>query len=174
MTVYPPLKYKCLVDDAVAPEPQFTGDAGFDLHANRVIADDLDIMKRMFAATGKVSFKEDFRRIAFGTGIAIEIPFGYVGLVCSRSGLACKQGLIVANQPGVVDSGYRGEIIVCLMALPMDPDSEPVQSDTYRLIKKNDRIAQLLVVPDSHGAVIKVKDFTSSDRGTGGFGSTGK
>ncbi len=99
------------------------------------------------------------------TGIAIEIPDGYAGLVCARSGLASKQGLAPANKVGVIDSDYRGELIVALHN----------HSDTFGSVHPGDRIAQLLIVPVLSPEFIFVQEdeISGTDRGTGGFGSTG-
>lgn len=101
------------------------------------------------------------------TGIRLELPTGYVGLVHSRSGFA-KKGIIVANAPGVIDAGYRGEIGVILMNLSGWPIG----------IYKGDRIAQLIIqkLPKIKLQLVNAKDFNASDtteRGTAGFGSTG-
>ena len=98
------------------------------------------------------------------TGIAVAIPEGHAGLVAPRSGLAARSGISVVNGPGVVDAGYRGEIKVILI----NHGSEPV---TFR---RGDRIAQLVIVPVAQPELIEVSELPESDRGTGGFGSTGK
>lgn len=97
------------------------------------------------------------------TGIAVAIPPGYAGLVAPRSGLAARSGIGIVNAPGVVDSGYRGEISVILINL----GSEPVA------IGRGDRIAQLLVVPVATPEFEVVEGLGETDRGVGGFGSTG-
>ena len=99
------------------------------------------------------------------TGIAIEIPDGYVGLVCARSGLALKRGLAPANKVGVIDSDYRGELIVALHN----------HSDTCSMIQPGDRIAQLLIVPilSPEFVFVQKDEISGTDRGSGGFGSTG-
>lgn len=98
------------------------------------------------------------------TGLAVAIPPGHAGLVLPRSGLASSQGLTLANAPGLIDSGYRGEVTIAVVNL--DP-KEKVE------IRKGDRIAQLLVVP--HGVVepMAVDELPDTGRGSGGFGSTG-
>ncbi len=98
------------------------------------------------------------------TGLAVAIPVGHAGLVLPRSGLASRQGLTLANAPGLIDAGYRGEIIVAVVNL--DP-VEPVE------IRKGDRIAQLLVVPFAEVEPAEVAELPPSKRGEGGFGSTG-
>ena len=99
------------------------------------------------------------------TGIAIVIPDGYAGLVCARSGLASRQGLAPANKVGVIDSDYRGELIVALHN----------HSDTCSMIQPGDRIAQLLIVPilSPEFVFVQKDEISGTDRGSGGFGSTG-
>ena len=98
------------------------------------------------------------------TGIALEVPQGCAGLVYARSGLACKRGLAPANKVGVVDSDYRGEILVMLHNHGKVPQT----------IEHGDRIAQLLITPVLTPAYCQVSELTDTDRGIGGFGSTGK
>ena len=98
------------------------------------------------------------------TGIAMEIPNGYVGLVYARSGLSCKQGLAPANKVGVIDSDYRGNIIVALYN----------QSNEIRSVSEGDRIAQIIIQPVEQFE-FKVKGkLSDTTRGNGGFGSSGK
>ena len=98
------------------------------------------------------------------TGIAMELPRGYVGLVYARSGLACKQDLAPANKVGVIDSDYRGEFMVALHN----------HGSETRVIRHGDRIAQLVVTPILAPAFVETDSLSASDRGAGGFGSTGK
>ncbi|MBT8213098.1 MAG: dUTP diphosphatase [Acidimicrobiia bacterium] len=97
------------------------------------------------------------------TGVAVAIPAGFAGLVVPRSGLAARQGLSVVNGPGLVDSGYRGELRVILINL----GQEPIDID------RGDRIAQLMVVPVDAAEFVEVDELPDSSRGEGGFGSTG-
>lgn len=97
-------------------------------------------------------------------GFAMAVPDGYVGLVCPRSGLANRHGITVSNAPGVVDSGYRGEMIVLLT----NHGDQPVE------FIRGDRIAQLVVVPISWAQFKSVEHLATSERGTGGLGSTGR
>ncbi len=97
------------------------------------------------------------------TGVAVAIPEGYVGLVSPRSGLALRLGLGIVNTPGVVDSGYRGELAIILV----NHGSDPIE------IARGDRIAQLVVVPVASVEFDPVEELDDSDRGAGGFGSTG-
>ena len=104
------------------------------------------------------------QRMLISTGIAIAIPRGFVGLVHPRSGLAVKNGVALVNSPGTIDSGYRGEIKVCLINLdPSEAVTLPARS----------RIAQLLIQRVEHANFVEVEELGDSDRGTGGFGSTG-
>lgn len=98
------------------------------------------------------------------TGLAIEIPMGYAGLIYARSGLATKKGLAPANKVGVCDSDYRGEYIVVLH----NHSDKPVD------IEPNERIAQLVVTPFLSVEFKEVEELTSTERGAGGFGSTDK
>ena len=98
------------------------------------------------------------------TGIAVEVPEGYFMAIFARSGLATKEGLRPANCVGVVDSDYRGPVIVALHN----------DSDEIRCVKKGDRIAQLVVLPFIEWDMQEVKELNDTDRGSGGFGSTGK
>ena len=100
-----------------------------------------------------------------GTGIAVAIPEGYAGFVQPRSGLALRHGLGLVNSPGLVDSGYRGEIAVILVN--HDPDL-PVK------IERGDKVAQLVIVPVAHARLVECEDLPASARGFGGFGSTGR
>lgn len=97
------------------------------------------------------------------TGLAMMLPEGYVGLICARSGMACKMGLAPANKVGVIDSDYRGEFLVALY-------NHGAES---RTISHGDRIAQLVVVPVLHPVFEETDKLSETLRGTGGFGSTG-
>ena len=97
------------------------------------------------------------------TGLAMELPRGYAGLIYARSGLACKRGLAPANKVGVVDSDYRGEFIVAL-------HNHGAQAQT---ISTGERIAQLVVTPVLIPEYIEAENLSETSRGTGGFGSTG-
>ena len=104
-------------------------------------------------------------RVAVPTGWAVAIPQGMAGLVVPRSGNALRHGLTVANAPGLIDSGYRGELKVILVNL----GDQPVR------VEEGDRIAQLVVTPVATGSAVQVDDLPGSDgRGQGGFGSTGR
>jgi dUTP pyrophosphatase len=103
-------------------------------------------------------------RAAVGTGVALAIPDGHEGQVRPRSGLARRSGVTVANAPGTIDADYRGEVVVLLVNL----GAEPVT------IAAGDRIAQLVIAPVSRAEVVEVDALPETDRGTGGFGSTGQ
>ncbi|MCS0498140.1 dUTP diphosphatase [Protaetiibacter mangrovi] len=122
------------------------GDAGADL----VSTDDVVL------AAGE--------RATVGTGVGIALPDGYVAFVVPRSGLAARHGITIVNSPGTVDAGYRGEIRVTLL----NTDAR----ESYA-ISAGDRIAQLVVMPVSRARFIPVERLPGSDRGEGGFGSTG-
>lgn len=103
-------------------------------------------------------------RALVGTGVSIALPDGYVAFVVPRSGLATRHGITIVNSPGTVDAGYRGEIRVTLL----NTDAR----ESYA-ISPGDRIAQLVVMPVSRARFIPVERLPGSDRGEGGFGSTG-
>jgi dUTP pyrophosphatase len=121
-------------------------DAGLDLHAAH-------------AAT-----IEPGTRALIGTGLAIAIPAGYAGLVLPRSGLALRQGITLLNTPGLIDAGYRGEVKVLLI----NHDRAPVTLD------RGERIAQLVIQRVERVTLEEVPELPSSERGAGGFGSTGR
>lgn len=98
------------------------------------------------------------------TGLSMELPVGYAGLIYARSGLACKRGLAPANKVGVIDSDYRGEFIVALHNHGQEPQT----------VEHGERIAQLVVTPVLIPRYVEAEDLTDTARGTGGFGSTGK
>ena len=132
---------------AIIPDRAHSGDAGLDL-----------------TALHPVSIPRGTHR-AVRTGIAVGIPFGHVGDVRPRSGLAARHGLTVLNTPGTIDHGYTGEVVVLLANLT---------GSTTATINAGDRIAQLVVVPIVYAAPIVVDELPDSARGTGGFGSTGR
>jgi len=140
------LRVRRLDARAKLPTRAYPGDAGLDLYA---------------LEAGVISPGE---RASVRTGIAVEIPDGEAGLVLPRSGLAARHGIALVNAPGLIDSGYRGEIRVLL--LNTDP-SAPFE------IGSGDRIAQLLLVKVQTPAVEEVEELAVSERGAGGFGSSG-
>ena len=141
-----PLPFRRLDPEAVLPERAHPGDAGFDL---RSIVD-VDV------APGE--------RAMVPTGVAVAIPDGHAGLVLPRSGLASRHGLTLANAPGLIDAGYRGEVVCAVVNL---------DRETPVTIARGDRIAQLVIVavPDLEPAW--VDELPPTSRGEGGFGSTG-
>jgi len=119
----------------------------------------------LYACTGSDIALLPLEKKLIPTGIAIEIPdSGYMALVCARSGLGVKHGVTLSNGVGVIDSDYRGELMVGLINL----------SDTPYTIKKGDRIAQLIVLPIAKCQVEICERLSDTPRGTGGFGSTGR
>ena len=131
--------------DAVLPARAYDGDAGLDLTAS----------ERVELAPGA--------RAAVGTGVAVAIPAGHAGLVLPRSGLALRHGIGKVNSPGLIDSGYRGEIRVVLL----NTDRE----ETF-VVEPGMRIAQLVVVPIALPEPVEVAELPASERGERGFGSS--
>ena len=140
------LPFRKLRPDAKLPAAQHPGDAGLDLCS----AVDVVI--------------EPGERVMIPTGVAVAIPDGHAGLVLPRSGLASKHGLTMANSPGLIDAGYRGEVICAAVNLDRE---EAVK------ILVGDRIAQLVIVELPNVAPIWVEELPASTRGESGFGSTG-
>ena len=140
------MKYIKLDDRAITPTYGSADAAGADLYA----LDSVEIF------SGETKF--------IHTGIAVEIPHGYVGLIYARSGLATKRGLAPANKVGVIDSDYRGELMVSLYN----------QSEKTQCINCGERIAQLVITPFLQVEYELSDDLSSTERGSGGFGSTGK
>jgi dUTP pyrophosphatase len=134
-----------LRDDAVVPERAYAGDAGLDL-----------------AACERVELRPGQRALV-GTGLAVAIPEGYAGFVQPRSGLAARHGLSVVNSPGLVDSGYRGELRVVLLNTD---ESEPF------VVEPGMRIAQLVVLAIPELELVEVDELPASERGVRGFGSS--
>jgi dUTP pyrophosphatase len=136
-----------LTDDATLPTRAHDGDAGLDLYSAEA------------ASLGPGE------RTSVGTGIAVEIPGGHAGLVLPRSGLAARHGIALVNAPGLIDAGYRGEVRVLL--LNTDPD------ETFE-IAPGDRIAQLMITPFASVEPVDALELSASERGGGGFGSSGR
>jgi dUTP pyrophosphatase len=137
------LKIKKLHQDAVIPSYAKAGDAGLDI-----------------TAISETWNKEE-TLVTYGTGLSIEIPEGHVGLLFPRSSVS-KTTLNLANSVGVIDSGYRGEVMLKFRYLE--------QGDIYDV---NDRVAQLIVLPYPSIEIEEVSELSDTERGTGGFGSTG-
>lgn len=154
------IKIKKLTETAKIPTKNFDSDAAFDLYA-----DIKDTFKPFGTAENEKGVKVmPGQTVKIGTGVAMEIPEWYWGAIYARSGLATKQGLRPANAVGVVDSHYRGEIIVAI-----HNDSSEVQ-----IIRHGDRIAQFMLAPVIETFFEEVSELSNSDRGEGGFGSSGK
>ncbi len=144
----PRVQIRRLRPDAIVPRYQTADAAGMDLHAA--------IDAPMTLAPGVV--------IAVPTGLAMAIPRGYEGQVRPRSGLARKHAVTVANAPGTVDSDYSGEIMILLINLGREPYT----------IEPNDRVAQLVIAPVVQAELVEVAELPRTERGAGGFGSTGR
>jgi dUTP pyrophosphatase len=141
------LRLKLLDPDLPPPSYAHADDAGLDLRA----AKDFEL--------------KPGSRALVPTGVAIALPPGYAGLVLPRSGRALKEGLGLANSPGLIDSGYRGELKVVLVNLDFDT---PIH------VSRGDKIAQLVVQKVEHVVVEVSEELSSSERGPGGFGSSGR
>lgn len=138
------VKIKKLVENAVIPTYAKKGDAGMDL-----------------TATSKTYDEQG--NVVYGTGIAVEIPNGYVGLVFPRSSI-CKTDLLLTNSVGVIDSGYRGEIMAKFVYVHM-------HNKKYEI---GDRIAQLIIMPYPIIEFVESEELSETERGDGGYGSSGK
>lgn len=141
-----PLKVKRLHPSAVVPRYARAGDAGLDV------------------ASVESLTLAPLERAAVRTGIALELPPGSLGFVLPRSGRALREGLTLSNSPGLIDAGYRGELLVAVVNLGSAPVS----------IAEGDRIAQLLVLTTPALEVVEVTELSPSERGDGGFGHTGR
>ena len=140
------LPIKRLDPSVELPSYAYEGDAGLDLRASEDVV------------------LEPFERRLISTGLAIAIPEGYAGFIQPRSGLAYKQGLSMANTPGLIDAHYRGELKICAINL---------DSRTPITVHKGDRIAQLVIQQVPVVRLHEVVELDETDRGAGGFGSSG-
>ena len=140
------LPIKRLDPSVELPSYAYDGDAGLDLRSNEDVT------------------LEPFERRLVATGLAIAIPDGYAGFVQPRSGLALREGLSMANTPGLIDAHYRGELKVC--AINLDPHT-PIHSE------RGERIAQLVIQKVPVVELEEVDELDETDRGCGGFGSSG-
>ncbi len=136
-----------LKPEAILPTRAHEGDAGLDLYS----------CESAHLGPGE--------RWGVGTGVAVEIPPGYAGLVLPRSGLAREHGITLVNSPGLIDAGYRGELRVLL--LNADP------AEVFR-VEPGDRIAQLVITPIALAEPVEAEELADSARGQGGFGSSGR
>jgi dUTP pyrophosphatase len=141
------LKVTRLREDARLPARAHDGDAGLDIHA---------------AEAARIGPGE---RASVATGIALEVPEGHAGLVLPRSGLAARHGIALVNAPGLIDSGYRGEVRILLLNTD--------RSEAFE-IEPGDRIAQLVLAPVADAEPVEVAELAESARGGGGFGSSGR
>jgi dUTP pyrophosphatase len=141
------LRFSRLHDGAHEPSRAHDGDAGYDLYA----------VEAATLGPGE--------RASVGTGIAVAIPDGWAGLVLPRSGLAARHGITIPNAPGLIDSGYRGELRVLLLNTD--------RSEAFE-VAPGDRIAQLLLVRHEAPEVLEVESLDETVRGAGGFGSSGR
>ncbi len=152
------VKIKKLKPNAVIPTYAKEGDAGMDLVATEII-------------------KDTPEQITYGTGLAMEIRDGFVGLVFPRSSIR-KTGLQLSNSVGVIDSGYRGEIQATFNKIfggeGMYDEMKVNEIQPNEYYKVGDRIAQIMIIPHPHIEFEEVEELSNSERGEGGFGSTGK
>lgn len=144
------IKIKKLYKDALLPVRGSEQSAGHDLYAYLGGYENCEIAPHT--------------TLMIGTGLSMEIPNGYFGAIFARSGLATKQGLRPANCVGVIDSDYRGEIKIALHN----------DTNVAKTIQANERVAQIVVLPYLNIEFKEVSDLTDTERGSGGFGSTGK
>ena len=148
------VKIKKLSPDAVIPSYAKEGDAAMDLTA--------------------ITVSTNWDYLEYGTGLAIEIPEGYVGLVFPRSSVS-KKSMVLANSVGVIDSGYRGEIKCRFKRLPEETTKEV--RDYYQLsgtpfYGMGDKVAQIMIIPTPFITFVEAEELSSTERGEGGFGST--
>lgn len=149
------VKIKKLSENAVIPSYAKPGDAGMDL-----------------TATSK--FFDEYGNICYGVGLAFEIPQGYVGLVFPRSSCS-KQQLTLANAVAVIDSGYRGEVVMKFKpSIALDSHQCVTDRLIYGTYKVGERIAQMVIMPYPQIEFIEVDELSKTERGNGGYGSTGK
>ena len=151
------VKIKKLYSDSILPTKSHSDDAGFDLYAH------------------SKSYDDD-GNVVYGSGVAMEIPQGYVGLVFPRSSNA-KKDLILSNSVGVIDSGYRGEITFKFKQTPQEFADASGTFVTYQHAKDyglGDSIGQIIIMPYPEIEFVEVGELSDTERGTGGYGSTGK
>lgn len=139
------IRFKKLRPDAVTPTKANPGDAGWDLTA---------ISTYEVAPSGTPA-------VEYRTGIAVEIPDGYVGLICPRSSVSSR-GMWLANSVGVIDSGYRGEVMLRFY-----------YRDWTKVFVRGERVGQLVIVPIWSGELVEADELSETERGSGGFGSSG-
>ena len=159
------VKFILSSDGAIEPTKAHPGDAAYDLYSP----------KESFLAPGDTEL--------INTGVALELPEGYAGLVLARSGLALKEGVTIPNAPGLIDSGYRGDVGVILHKLVGFDDRVPksevvdgvrVHDENIYHVHAGDRIAQLLIVKLDNVSLTRAAWLSHSERADGGFGSSGR
>jgi len=141
------IRFEKLKDEASLPTRANEGDAGMDLCA---------------AEAARIG---PGQRVGVGTGLAVEIPEGWAGMVLPRSGLALKHGIALVNSPGLIDPGYRGEVRVLLLNTDKTAEFK---------VSVGDRIAQLVLTPFSTARPVEADRLSATARGEGGFGSSGE
>lgn len=147
-TDYPVIRFRRTTPDAVVPSYAHEGDAGMDL-----------------CSMGDVTLRPGEGALV-GSGIAVQLPRGFAGFVHARSGLGTK-GLVIRHSTGIIDSGYTGEIMLALF------NNNPITSDRTFHVKKGDRVAQLVIQHVACATMVEVDSLDETERGNGGFGSTG-
>ena len=156
----PVLPFKPLPHFVGFPEPA----PGIPLGRGSARAAGIDLFACQDEASGPIQMYPG-RKVLVPTGLTVEIPIGYCLMVVSRSGMALKKGLVVFNTPGIIDSDYRGEIMVMLT---MQGEARPC------LVERGERIAQMLLMPVANAVLMQVEELSATERGAGGFGSTGE
>lgn len=165
------VKVKKLHPDAKLPEYATPGAACFDLRAVNVrgmTAADAEVLRRQGVFARTVQSLHGGEGMVFGTGLAFEIPHGYAMLIFSRSGHGFNENVRLANCVGVIDSDYRGEVMVKLRN-----DSSEDEFDWID-VKHDDRIAQAMILPIPQIELIEVDELSDTERGEGGLGHTGQ
>lgn len=149
------VKIKKTNPNAVIPGYAKAGDAGLDLTATSISYD-------------------EYGNICYGTGLAFEIPEGYVGLIFPRSSI-CKEQLLLSNAVGVIDSGYRGEVSFKFKpSLALDSRQCVTDRKLYGVYKVGERVGQMIIMPYPHIEFEEVEELSETERGEGGYGSSGK
>lgn len=149
------VKIKKTNPNAVIPCYAKAGDAGLDLTATSISYD-------------------EYGNICYGTGLAFEIPEGYVGLIFPRSSI-CKEQLLLSNAVGVIDSGYRGEVSFKFKpSLALDSLQCVTDRKLYGVYKVGERVGQMIIMPYPHIEFEEVEELSETERGEGGYGSSGK
>lgn len=149
------VKIKKTHPNAIIPHYAKKGDAGLDLTATSM-------------------YYDEYGNICYGTGLAFEIPEGYVGLIFPRSSI-CKEQLLLSNAVGVIDSGYRGEVSFKFKpSLALDSLQYVTDRKLYGVYEVGDRIGQMIIMPYPSVEFEEVEELSETERGDGGYGSSGK